>query len=172
MTEMSCLDWLAWSYGQKGLDWSIYRQPNLFRTSLARTGHALLGALRLMCNCTRCAPNAVADRRIPESLSSTLAGFAIRRRREKSLLGAIMVTTGAKEPSHTLPAEDRVAVGRCRPTAPTDPYVLALEHTVPRIMGSLRVSTSNGQCEREPAGSAGACDKIYPRASSECDCGD
>jgi hypothetical protein len=72
---------------------------------LARSGHALLGALRLMCNCTRCAPNAVADRRIPESLSSTLAGFAIRRRREKSLLGAIMVTTGAKEPSHTLPAE-------------------------------------------------------------------
>ena len=34
-----------------------------------------------------------------------MAGFAIRRRREKSLLGAIMVTTGAKEPSHTLPAE-------------------------------------------------------------------
>ncbi len=82
----------------------------------ARSGHALLGALRLMCNCTRCAPNAVADRRIPESLSSTLAGFAIRRRREKSLLGAIMVTTGAKEPSHTLPAEvDVPQAGKCRP---------------------------------------------------------
>jgi hypothetical protein len=36
-------------------------------------------------------------------------------------------------------ASDRVALGRCRPEAPTDPYVLALEHTVLQIMGSLRV---------------------------------
>ena len=34
---------------------------------------------------------------------------------------------------------DRVALGRCRPEAPTDPYVLALEHTVLQIMGLLRV---------------------------------
>jgi hypothetical protein len=34
-------------------------------------------------------------------------------------------------------AQDRVALGRYRPRAPTDPYVLALEHTVPQIM-SLR----------------------------------
>ena len=33
---------------------------------------------------------------------------------------------------------DRVAVGRYRPTAPTDPYVRALPHTVPLIMDSLR----------------------------------
>jgi len=33
---------------------------------------------------------------------------------------------------------DRVALGRCQPRAPTDPYVLALEHTVLQIMGSLR----------------------------------
>jgi hypothetical protein len=35
-------------------------------------------------------------------------------------------------------ASDRVALGRCRPRAPTDPYVLALGHTVPQIMDSLR----------------------------------
>ena len=34
---------------------------------------------------------------------------------------------------------DRVAVGRYQPTAPTDPYVRALAHTVPQIMASLRV---------------------------------
>ena len=34
--------------------------------------------------------------------------------------------------------EDRVAPGRRRPGAPTDPYVPALEHTVPQIMVSLR----------------------------------
>lgn len=34
---------------------------------------------------------------------------------------------------------DRVAVGRYRPTAPTDPYVRTLPHTVPLIMDSLRV---------------------------------
>ena len=33
---------------------------------------------------------------------------------------------------------DRVAVGRYRPTAPTDPYVRTLAHTVPRVMVSLR----------------------------------
>jgi len=36
-------------------------------------------------------------------------------------------------------ASDRVALGRCRPEAPTDPYVLALEHTVLQIMSLLRV---------------------------------
>ena len=35
-------------------------------------------------------------------------------------------------------APDRVAVGRFQPTAPTDPYVRALTHTVPRIRDSLR----------------------------------
>ncbi len=35
-------------------------------------------------------------------------------------------------------APDRVAVGRYQPTAPTDPYVRALTHTVPRIRDSLR----------------------------------
>ena len=32
---------------------------------------------------------------------------------------------------------DRVALGRCRPGAPTDPYVRTLAHTVPQFMGSL-----------------------------------
>jgi hypothetical protein len=40
-----------------------------------------------------------------------------------------------------LDTADRVALGRCRPRAPTDPYVLALEHTVPQIRDSLRVAT-------------------------------
>ena len=40
-----------------------------------------------------------------------------------------------------LDAPDRVASGRCRPEAPTDPYLLALEHTVPQIMGSLPSGT-------------------------------
>ncbi len=35
-------------------------------------------------------------------------------------------------------ASDRVALGRYLPRAPTDPYVPALEHTVPQIMVSLR----------------------------------
>jgi hypothetical protein len=34
--------------------------------------------------------------------------------------------------------KDRVAPGRHRPGAPTDPYVRALAHTVPLIMDSLR----------------------------------
>ena len=33
---------------------------------------------------------------------------------------------------------DRVALGDYSPRAPTDPYVPALEHTVPQIMASLR----------------------------------
>jgi CheY-like chemotaxis protein len=37
-----------------------------------------------------------------------------------------------------LAVSDRVAVGRFRPTAPTDPYVRTLAHTVPRVMVSLR----------------------------------
>ena len=34
--------------------------------------------------------------------------------------------------------QDRVALGRYRPRAPTDPYVRTLAHTVPLIMDSLR----------------------------------
>ena len=34
---------------------------------------------------------------------------------------------------------DRVAMGCYQPTAPTDPYVRALAHTVPQFMASLRV---------------------------------
>jgi hypothetical protein len=36
------------------------------------------------------------------------------------------------------------ALGRCRPEAPTDPYVFALEHTVLQIMGSLLSGTQRG----------------------------
>src|SRR5262245_37759680 len=53
-------------------------------------------------------------------------------------------------------ARDRVALGRCRPRAPTDPYVLALEHTVLQITGSLRAGKLNARCARWPAGNAGA----------------
>ena len=34
--------------------------------------------------------------------------------------------------------DDRVAPGRYRPRAPTDPYVRTLTHTVPQITVSLR----------------------------------
>ncbi len=51
--------------------------------------------------------------------------------------------------------QDRVAPGRCRPRAPTDPYVPALGHTAPRIMGSLRACKPNARCAREPAENAG-----------------
>ena len=34
-------------------------------------------------------------------------------------------------------APDRMALGRCRPEAPTDLYLLALEHAVSQIMVSL-----------------------------------
>src|ERR1700729_4652488 len=48
-------------------------------------------------------------------------------------------------PAPPLGASDRVASGRCRPEAPTDPYLLALEHTVPQIRDSLRdVSRTHG----------------------------
>ncbi len=76
-----------------------------------------------------------------------------------------------RDTKRTQGVSDRVAVGRCRPTAPTDPYVLALEHTVPRIMDSLRTCTLNGQCELEQAGSVGASDRICPKAACEDGCG-
>jgi hypothetical protein len=54
--------------------------------------------------------------------------------------GAVFSDTCNKEAIST----DRVASGRCRPEAPTDPYVLALEHTVLQIMGSLPSGTQRG----------------------------
>ena len=44
----------------------------------------------------------------------------------------------AVRPDFPLATHDRVAPGRYRPGAPTDPYVRALAHTVPLIMDSLR----------------------------------
>ena len=52
----------------------------------------------------------------------------------------------------------RVALGGCPPRAPTDPYVLALEHTVPRIMGSLRDCRPSGQSEPGEADIASGAD--------------
>src|SRR6516162_3164514 len=52
-------------------------------------------------------------------------------------------------------ASDRVAPGRYLPGAPTDPYMLALEHTVPQITGSLRVDRASASCVRGPMGNAG-----------------
>lgn len=42
-----------------------------------------------------------------------------------------------------LRAENRVALGRCHPRAPTDPDVRALAHPVPQVMGSLHVCKWN-----------------------------
>ena len=55
-----------------------------------------------------CATAEVAGRRILESASSMLAGSATRRRRRKASWRVVMLTTGAKEPSHTLPAQGDV----------------------------------------------------------------
>jgi hypothetical protein len=38
-----------------------------------------------------------------------------------------------------------VALGDCSPRAPADPYVPALEHTAPRVMGSLRERKLNAR---------------------------
>src|SRR5262245_60375214 len=70
------------------------------------------------------------------------------------------------------PTPDRVALGRYQPRAPTDPYVLALEHTVPQIMDSLRACKWNARCAREPAGSAGAGCENEPSPSCGHGCGD
>jgi hypothetical protein len=47
-------------------------------------------------------------------------------------------------------ASDRVASSRYRPEAPTDPYVLALEHTVLQITGSLRACKPNARFTSHP----------------------
>jgi hypothetical protein len=49
-----------------------------------------------------------------------------------------------------------VALGGCPPRAPTDPYVHALEHTVPRVMDSLRDASLCGQSSAEAANNAPA----------------
>ena len=66
----------------------------------------------------------------------------------------------------------RVAVGRYRPTAPTDPYVPTLEHTVPQVMVSLRARKLNVKCERAPAGIAGADDETSAKSSFAHGCGE
>jgi hypothetical protein len=58
-----------------------------------------------------------------------------------------------KDSSPALPAADRVASGRYRPEAPTDPYVLAFEHTVPQ--GTARIVIDRVARRREkPAGTS------------------
>src|SRR5262249_19417081 len=69
-------------------------------------------------------------------------------------------------------ASDRVASGRYRPEAPTDPSLLALGHTVLPITGSLPACKSNARCARRPAGSAGAGAGNGPSSSRACGCGD
>ncbi len=55
-----------------------------------------------------------------------------------------VITTPTQDTKVHFTAPDRVASGRCRPEAPTDPYVLALEHTIPQIMVSLPYGTQHG----------------------------
>jgi hypothetical protein len=72
---------------------------------------------------------------------------------------------------HCCCPSDRVAPSRYRPEASTDPYVLALEHAVPQITGSLRICKPNARCARRPAGNAGAGGGNGPSSSSACGCG-
>jgi hypothetical protein len=53
-------------------------------------------------------------------------------------------------------ASDRVALGRYRPRAPTDPYVPALEHTAPHIMDLQCVCKPSGRCGPVGAGNVAA----------------
>ncbi len=70
-------------------------------------------------------------------------------------------------------AEDQVALGDYSPRAPTDPYVPALEHTVPQIMVSLRKEEAWSELrEQEQAGNDGARHRISASASSGCCCDD
>jgi hypothetical protein len=62
------------------------------------------------------------------------------------------VRTARRSDTPQLITADRVALGRCRLRAPTDPYVLALEHTVPQIRVSLHADRASGPCGREPVG--------------------
>jgi hypothetical protein len=63
------------------------------------------------------------------------------------------------------PIDDWVALGRCRPRAPTDPYVLALEHTVPQIMGSLRVVTHPKSEKRSQMAMNAICGDCFSNAA-------
>jgi hypothetical protein len=92
-------------------------------------------------------------------------------RRTPLSLGAEVKITSVRFGS-ALPAEDQVALGDFSPRAPTDPYVPALEHTVPQVMVSLReVEAWNELRVREQAGSDGAMRRISPSASSGRCCG-
>ena len=68
--------------------------------------------------------------------------MSIDPRNSTSYAAPAVTTDGGNEVGLTAP--DRVASGRYRPEAPTDPYVLALEHTVLQIMGSLPSGTQHG----------------------------
>src|SRR5262245_53536950 len=46
-------------------------------------------------------------------------------------------TSALKDSSRALHSTNRVASGRYRLEAPTDPYVLAFEHTVPRVTARI-----------------------------------
>ncbi len=55
-------------------------------------------------------------------------------------------------PMSVLTSEDQVALGDCSLSAPTDPYVRILPHTVPQIIGSLHDEAWNASRERGQAG--------------------
>ena len=62
-------------------------------------------------------------------------------------------------------------MGDCSPTAPTDPYVPALEHTVPQITVSLRDEAENGLRALGPMGIVARDRGTSPTSSCECGCG-
>ena len=70
-----------------------------------------------------------------------------------------------------LTSEDQVTVGDCSPTVPTDPYVPALEHTVPLIMVSLREEEAWNELRvREQVDIDEARHRISASASNGCCC--
>ena len=107
-------------------------------------------------------------RRTPSEDSDANPGVARSR-----LQPVVKTTSTAEMGNRPLVNPGQVALGDCSPRAPTDPYVPALEHTVPQIMVSLReVEAWIALHEREQAGNGGAKHRISPSASSGCCCGD
>jgi len=55
----------------------------------------------------------------------------------RHIRNATTVAANHRESRHGADCSGRVALGGCPPRAPTDPYVVTLDHTVPRVTRSL-----------------------------------
>ena len=82
------------------------------------------------------------------------AGFTLASRHESQTTFGVIDEDGCGSHTARIQPFDRVAPGRYRPGAPTDPYVRTLAHTVPQITVSLLGRKPNEQYARAPADNA------------------